>query len=118
MNIILESQITPEIRDRHILLELDSFRLAGLTDPVPAYCLLEKVGLDEMMVMKQYLDLHGNLMHNYRTRNWNYVEQAIEYLMGKWDRQLDSFYTNLLERVKALKEQSLDDSWDGTIDRK
>lgn len=117
MNILLETAITDEIRDRYLLLELDSFRLSPDGDPLPAYCLLEPLPLDQTLIMQQYLDLHQNLILNYRRRNWNYVEQAIEHLMGQWNHQMDSFYSDLLKRVKALKMQDLDDTWDGIIQR-
>jgi hypothetical protein len=117
MNIILQSQITEDVKDKYILLELDSFRMRPDQTPMPAYCILEQLSLDEMMNMKQYLDLHSNLMPNYRKRNWNYVEQAIEHLMGRWNNQLDSFYTEILTRVSKFRSQEPDDQWDGVIDR-
>jgi hypothetical protein len=117
MNIILESNITDAIRNKYLLLELDSFRLMPNGHPVPAFCLLDQVPLNEMLVMQQYLDLHANLMPNYRRQNWPYVEQAIEHLMGRWDNQLDSFYKDVLDRVQEFKQHPLDDAWDGIIDR-
>lgn len=117
MNIILESQVTSDVKDRYLLLELDSFRLTSGSDPVPAYCILEQLGLDEMLDMQQYLDLHANLMPNYRKRNWNYVEQAIEHLMGRWNGQLDSFYQEVLSRVSGYRQREPNDQWDGVIDR-
>jgi hypothetical protein len=117
MNIILDSDITPEIRSRYLLLELDTMRLASGSLPVRAYCVLEHLDMQEMMVMSQYLDLHNNLMHNYRSKNWNYVEQAIEHLQGRWARQLDTFYADLLQRVHVLRDQDLPESWDGIIEK-
>ncbi len=117
MNIILESQVTEQVKDKYILLELDSFRLKPGADPMPAYCILDQLSLDEMLVMQQYLDLHANLMPNYRKRNWNYVEQAIEHLMGRWNSQLDSFYIEVSNRVSGFRKQEPDVHWDGVIDR-
>lgn len=117
MNVLLSTQITDEIRERYMLLELDSFRKSISDEPVTAYALIEQVSMTEMMVMGQYLDLHKNLMRNYRMRNWNYVEQAIGHLKGKWNQQLDSFYSILLDRVENLRVQRLEDSWDGVIDK-
>lgn len=118
MNILLEPQISDDIREKFLLLELDSFRVPDTTDPVRAYCLVEPFDVDEMSIMQQFIDLHGNLMPNFRKQNWNYVEQAIEHLMGRWGNQLDSFYQELLSRVTDLREQTLDADWDGTIDRR
>lgn len=117
MNILLETQLTQDIKARHLLLELDSFRTSPDSTPVSAFCLIEKMPLVEMMNIAQYHDLHHNLMPNYRQRNWPYVEQAIEHLMGRWDHQLDSFYQDLLDRVQDFKQHTLGPDWDGVINR-
>lgn len=117
MNILLATQLNDDIRSRYLLLELDSFRTQPEAPAVAAYCLLERLPLDEMLVMQQYLDLHGNLMSNYRKRNWNYVEQAIDHLKGKWNQQLDSFYQDLAARTKTYKDHEPEPSWDGIVDR-
>lgn len=117
MHIILQTEITNEIKQKYILLELDSFRFTADSEPVTAYCLVEQLDLNDMLVMQQYLDLHDNLMSHYRQQHWHYVEQAIEHLMGRWNNQLDSFYQDLLARVNHLRDQTLSKSWDGMIDR-
>lgn len=117
MNIILESQITDDIKAKHMLLELDTFRIKDQDQPMTAFCLVEPMDIDEMMESQQFVDLHCNLMPNYRKQNWNYVEQAIEHLRGRWSGQLDSFYDELTARVERLRQQKPDDSWDGIIDR-
>jgi len=117
MNILLEPQITADMRERYLLLELDSFRVAPREEPIASYCLLDRLDLGEMLVMQQYLDLHSNLMPNYRQRNWNYVEQAIDHLHGRWNHQLDSFYDTIRQRVRDLQANDPAEDWDGVIDR-
>jgi len=118
MNILLEPDITEEIKEKYLLLELDSFRVAESSQPIRAYCLVEFIQPDDMVTISQWVDLHANLMPEYRKQNWNYVEQAIEHLMGRWNSQLDSFYQDILARVKDMREQTLDEAWDGVIDRR
>jgi len=117
MNIVLETQVTSDIQNKYILLELDSFRFAQDLQPIKAYCLIEKLPLNEMIEIQQYIDLHHNLISNYRRRNWNYCEQAMEHLMGKWQQQLDTFYEDLLQRVQTHKVSGVADDWDGIIQR-
>jgi hypothetical protein len=117
MNIILGRPSEPEITEKYILLELDSFRLTEGGEQVPSFCVLENFAVNEMLQMQQYIDLHANLMNEYRKQNWSFCEQAIEHLMGRWQNQLDSFYTTLLERVNQLRDRQLDESWDGAINR-
>lgn len=117
MNIILGTQNIKDISDRYVVLELDTLRLAGQTDPVTAYCVLDQTPLQDMLQLDQWRDLHQNLIKNYRLKNWNFCEQAIEHLRGHWQGDLDSFYDDLLQRVQQLRETEPDEAWDGVLDR-
>jgi hypothetical protein len=117
MNIIFETQITQDVKDKYILLELDSFRFVPGANPVKSYCLVEKISLEEMLTMKNFLELHQNLIENYHKQNWNYCEQALEHLIGRWNSELDSFYHNLADRINTLRMSTPEPSWDGVINR-
>ena len=39
----------------------------------------------------------------------------MEHLQGKWNGELDTFYTVLTERIQDLKTQSLGDEWSGIV---
>ena len=65
--------------------------------------------------MNHFHDLHTNLMVEYRKRNWKYCEDAMEHLQGKWNGDLDTFYTELSARIQRLKTESLPDHWSGTV---
>jgi hypothetical protein len=65
--------------------------------------------------LESFVELHNNLMAEYRKRNWNYVEQAIEHLQGRWKCELDSFYKEMLERVNKLKDIDLPENWNGIV---
>lgn len=118
MNIILGQENAESIQDMYVVLELDTMRFANADQPVTAYCLIEKLSLEEMMQIERFRDLHQNLMKNYFLRNWQYCENALEHLRGKWNGELDSFYDTLSNRLSLLKNQTLDDDWDGFIDRR
>jgi hypothetical protein len=117
MNIILDTQITPEIQEKYMLLELDTFKITESDTICTAWCLVEPPDHTEMMQIQQFVDLHANLMPNYRKQNWDYVEQAIEHLLGRWDNQLDSFYNDLLARIASLRHDGIDPEWDGSLQR-
>ena len=70
-----------------------------------------------MLSLDRFKELHSNLMKEYQKRNWKYCEDAMEHLQGKWNGELDSFYTVLLDRIQDLKTQSLSDAWTGVVVR-
>jgi hypothetical protein len=80
-----------------------------------AYAVVDQVPLMEMVNIENFKTLHANLMLEYRKRNWKYCEDAIEHLRGKWNGDLDTFYTELYDRLQTLKDQMLSDNWSGTI---
>ena len=115
MNIMFEDSITDEVKARYMLLPLDTFYFAAAEKNSIAYCLVEHTPIQEMFSVDQYLDLHQNLVKNYYLRNWNYCEQAIEQLLGRWNGEVDSFYTEMDARVKVYKEQDPGPEWTGII---
>jgi hypothetical protein len=115
MNVILGEHNIIGIKDRYVVLELDLFRHSITGDLVTAYGLVEKLSVADVLDLETYIDLHANLIKNYRSQNWNYCDQAIEHLRGKWQGEYDSYYDNLAQRVTSLKTQDLDQDWDGAI---
>jgi len=115
MNIMFEESITNEVREKYTLLELDTFRFADTDKTSIAYCLVENTPISEMYTIEQFLDLHKNLMKNYRLKNWKFCEDALEHLIGKWAGELDTFYKEIARRVAEYKDQDLGTDWTGVI---
>ena len=111
MNIVLGHQNLESIADRYIVLRLDAFATPDQPDPVQSYCLIESVPIEEMGQLQQWRELHEKLIKNYGLQNWDYCEQAIEHLMGRWNQKLDSFYQDLLGRVQIMKSRAPDPAW-------
>jgi len=117
MNIIFGDNVAELAREKYTVLELDTFLIEDQDQTATAYAIVEKIPLLEMTNLPHYQDLHENLMREYRKRNWKYCEDAIGHLRGRWSTELDSFYSELQQRIQNLKTQSLDDSWTGAIPR-
>jgi hypothetical protein len=117
MKVIFGSAQAETISNRMTVLELDTFFQPGLPEPVTAYAVIDNtaIPLQEIPVLENFVQLHNNLMSEYRKRNWNYVEQAIEHLQGRWKCELDSFYKEMLERVNKLKDIDLPENWNGIV---
>jgi hypothetical protein len=115
MNIIFGDNVAELAREKYTVLELDTFLVDDQT--ATAYAIVEKIPLLEMTTLPHYQDLHENLMQEYQKRNWKYCEDAIGHLQGRWGTELDSFYSELHQRIQNLKTQSLSDDWTGAIPR-
>ena len=99
------------IPDSFTCLELDSFRVLG-GDAVPTWCVVEKVPLNEFPLLEAHKKIHADIIRYYREQQWNYCELAIQGMMGKWSGELDSFYTDLLQRVLNFKQNTPAQDWD------
>ena len=117
MKVIFGSAQAETISNRMTVLELDTFFQPGLPEPVTAYAVIDNtaIPLQEIPVLENFVELHNNLIAEYRKRNWNYVEQAVEHLQGRWKGELDSFYKEMLERVNKLKDIDLPENWNGIV---
>ncbi len=111
---IIFGDAVKEIPDSFTVLELDTFQLDE-QKTATAYCVVEKIPLNEFTVLDAHKQLHADLIKYYREQRWSFCEQAIEALVGKWNGELDTFYTDLLLRINQLKSQDLDKNWQGVI---
>lgn len=117
MKVIFGKQVAESLADRMTILELDTFFQPGLVDPITVYAVLENtsVPFPEIPVIEKQRELHNTMMLEYRQRNWNYCEQALEHLLGKWGSELDSFYQELSTRIAILKQTTLPEDWTGIV---
>jgi len=117
MNIILGKSARQNLGDKYIVLELDTFEIAG--ELVPSYCVLDAgdIPLSEMQDIPAWVENHDKIMENYRKQNWNFCEQMIEHIQTRWGGALNSFYLTLYSRIQELKQQELPEEWNGSIKR-
>jgi len=108
---------SPELEEKYTVLELDTIKI-GVDGPKrTAYCVIENIPLEEMPAVSMLKDLHGELMQQYRDRDWARCETIIGQLKGKWGGEMDSFYIELVGRIAGLKNQILDSTWTGVIEK-
>jgi hypothetical protein len=112
---MFEDSINDKVREKYTLLELDTFRFADSNTTSIAYCLVENTPITEMFTIEQFLELHKNLMKNYRLQNWKFCEDALEHLTGKWNGELDTFYNEVNRRIQLYKVNDPGPEWDGVI---
>jgi len=113
MNIIFKENL-PGTEQKYTVLDLDTFAFPDGSLHT-ACCVVENIPITELASTQNLKELHDNLIKNYALKNWNYCEQAIEHLMGKWGGEVDSFYAEFKTRIGRLKTQDLDDSWSPVI---
>lgn len=115
MNIIFGKERAEPLMKNFTVLELDTIRLGE--DEIVAYCVIDNIPITDMPKLESMKDLHANLLIEYRKKNWNYCVQALEHLMNFWNQELDSFYQNLLTRIREYMENDPGQEWTGVIEK-
>jgi len=110
MNIIFGTAEATKIQEKYIVLELDMITIKS-SDPINTYCVLETVPLEELAGVEIFKKLHADLILKYRNRNWDFCNQALDQLIGRWGKEIDSFYEILKNRIVSFREQEPTDNW-------
>lgn len=116
MNIVLEPNLTDEVRDKYMLVELDTLQYDD-GQAVKSYGVVTKdeITLQDFQNIQMYVDLHNNLIKNYRLKNWKFCEDSLDHLRGKFRGEFDSFYDIMTDRVKQLKALDLPSDWSPNV---
>ena len=100
MNIILGKEPADRLRENYTVLELETFtRQDG--SQITAYCVLDLVPLSELATLENSKQLHETFIREFNNKNYKFCEDATEHLMGKFNGELDSFYLEILQRIKT-----------------
>jgi len=115
MQIIMGKEVADKIGEKYIVLKLDTFKVER--NLVPAFAVLDagSIPLGEMQEIPTWVAHHNKVMENYYKKNWKFCEQMIEHCQGRWGGSMDSFYTEMLDRIKILKMKNPPKDWDGVI---
>ena len=107
------------IDEKYTVLELDTLRFPGSPNTQTAWCLIsvENINLKELPTLEAFRNLHRELIKNYRLKNWQFCEDAIDNLRGHWRGELDSFYDEIAQRIEKFKQQDPGSDWDGIYEK-
>lgn len=116
MHIILgDDDHLAQLEDKYTLLEVDQVKLDPEEPAIQAYCILENIPVDEIPKLDEFSSLHKKLMENYNKRDWNFCEQALEHLQGRWGGQVDTFYVEIANRIAKYKDEDPGEDWDPAL---
>lgn len=112
MNIIFGDENIKQLEEKYIVLELDTFKIQDKL--TPTYCVIDSSNIGNITTIKENINLHKNLIKNYKKGDFNFCNQAIGHLKGKFSGELDTFYNEVTTRISNFPS---DKEWDSVITR-
>ena len=113
MHIIFGDEIVNDMKNKYTILPLDDMKI-GDAPIVTAYCLVTDIPVTELPHLERTINLHNKLVDNYKKPDFNFCEEALTHLKGKWNRQLDSFYDVIAARIVKYKDTDVS-QWDPVV---
>ncbi|MGZ8321757.1 MAG: CHASE2 domain-containing protein [Rhodoplanes sp.] len=93
-------------------LELDLVQVKGRVRPTRIFALVDVLSCGAA-AMARLRPLHEKFLCAYRMQNWGESEMLIAQCRSVGVEALDTYYSVFAERIKSLRNASLDADWDG-----
>lgn len=117
MNIIFDTENLDQIKSNNILLELDTFYFTKLDKTTTAYCVVDNIKLTEFNTLDQHQRLHADMISAYKNKDFVLCQDLLEHLVGSFNGEIDSFYTEMQIRVQQLLVEHTPNNWNGVVVR-
>jgi hypothetical protein len=100
MNVIFGKENAELLREKYLLLDLETFDVNGRL--LECFCLVEteKISADEYPQLEHYKKLHQAFVDNFKSKNYKICHDLAPHLLGKFGGQLDTFYEIISEKIK------------------
>jgi len=107
MQLIFGRENAEKLREKYTVRDLETLEQDVKT--LDVFCLIsaEKIGISELPFLENWIKLHNDFLHGYRTQQYDYCRQCIDHLMGKFGGEVDTFYEEILKRIDQQEPHML-----------
>ncbi len=91
------------------IIELDCIAVKGKKQGVQIYTILEN---QDIPFQSAVFSVHSEFLNQYRAQKWDKAISTADVLM-KHNKELVQYYEMMIERIEGLRNENLDESWDG-----
>jgi hypothetical protein len=99
MQIVFDTTIAAELRERYTVLELETFHVQD-TD-LTAYCVVpvEKLAFMDLSNLEDQKANHNVFLNALRNSQWDSIIAYYDIMRGSFGGELDSFYSEIVSRA-------------------
>jgi hypothetical protein len=101
MQIVWDALAIEKLKNSHTLLELETIEQTD-GKMITAYCVVppEKIGVSGFGLLEAHKELHAAFVKAMREQDLKLCEDVAEHLMGQFGGELDTFYEEIIKRLK------------------
>ena len=111
MQIIFDEKLVPTLRQRYVVLELDTVMQPEMTSPITLYALIENIGIEVLPNLIGLMQQHEIMVRHYKKSEWEEAIFNANELKGNWRGEVDEFYDMVIETCNKNHENNT--VWDG-----
>jgi hypothetical protein len=100
MFIVWDKSAIEKLQQNYTVLELETFQKED--KQITAYCVISEVSVAELTTLETSKQLHNSFINEFKKGNFSFCSDAIPFLKGKFNGELDSFYDNILNRISKI----------------
>lgn len=115
MHIISGKENAEQVKNKHVVLEVDTIRVAS--GELELFAVIEDVPFKEIEFKDENITRHESLIEDYRNRRWSDCLTKIKLLKGLWNEEMDPFYDEIIQRAELFQEAEPPASWTYVIER-
>lgn len=97
MLIIWDKSAVEKLQQNYTVLELETFQKED--KEITAYCIIDEVSIAELTNLENSKQLHNSFISEYKKGNFSFCLEAVSFLKGKFNGELDSFYDTIINRI-------------------
>jgi hypothetical protein len=103
MDIIFGRKNAEKLREKYTVLDLEVVIKDGHEFEV--FCLIpaEKIAITDLPNLEEWVKMHNDFLVGYSNKHYEYCRQCIDYLMGKFGGEVDTFYEEILHRINEAE---------------
>ena len=111
MQIIFDKNVAIELRQRYIVLELDTIMQPKMTEPTTLYAVIENIDINAISNLVDIIAQHQTMVEQYKNNEWQDAAFNANALKGSWKGEIDEFYDLVISTANEMIEKNL--TWNG-----
>ena len=106
MQILFDEKLISELRDRYIILELDTVMHKGMAKPLTLYAVVEYPSIQHFENLSNIVKQHADMIKNYKLGIWDTAIFQCYALKGSWLGELDEFYELVISSCNEMRDSN------------